>query len=183
MLAQVLLTSSLIAMPAAERHAQVWAELTAADRAAASVTRLAQAMPPPPEPGRPLPPGPDGFGGMPPGPPWLRGLALTESQQDKVFAIAHGQMPALRERFRELRRAHEELRTVARAERFDEARATALADSIAKATAAIELTRARSDAAIWQVLTPEQRRQVGEMPPRAPHDGPHPERGAPRPPR
>jgi Spy/CpxP family protein refolding chaperone len=183
MLAPLLMTSTLTLLSAADGHAELWAELADGQRRQAPTVQLAQASPPGPDAGhRPppaLPHGPDRGPGMPPGPPWLRGLALTEAQQDKVFAILHAQMPALRERMRELHKAREALQQAARTDRFDEARATALADAVSRATAAVELMRARSDAAIWQVLTPEQRRQVSEMPTRPHHGGPMPER-APR---
>lgn len=122
---------------------------------------------------------PQGFGDHPHGPPYLRGLALTEAQQDRIFEILHAQAPLLRQRMRELGKAREELRTLAHADTFDEARATAAADASGRAAAAIALIHARSDAAIWQVLTPEQRMQVTERP--GPPGMPPP--GAMRPPR
>lgn len=126
---------------------------------------------------------PPGLGDHPPGPPFLRGLDLTEAQQDKVFEILHAQAPLLRQRLRDLHKAGDELLVLSRAERFDEARATALADASGRAAAAVALVHARSEAAVWQLLTPEQRKQAIESPPH-PFDGPRmPSPGAMSPPR
>ena len=205
----MLLTPLLAAVVAADQHADMWAETVAQAQVFETVQttaatthsaplQLAQAGLP--GDGRPPPmpmyrPGdgpahmgpahmgpPPGFGDHPPGPPFLRGLELTEAQQDKVFEVMHAQAPLLRQRMRELHKAHEELHALSRAERFDEARATAAADASARAAAAIALIHAHSEAAIWQALTPEQRKQAIEMSPR-PYDGPPmPPHGGMRPP-
>src|SRR6185436_4280013 len=68
----------------------------------------------------------DGFGGMHGN--RLRHLGLTEGQQDQVFKIYHDQAPALRERVKAVRRAHQELRRSAISMPFDRDRARQLAD-------------------------------------------------------
>ena len=131
-------------------------------------------MVPPGPPGMHGHHGPDGpFGGPMMGMPFLRGLSLSDAQQDKVFEIMHAQAPALRLRGREVRQSREALFALARSERFDDAKATALADTGARAASQIALMRARSAAAVWQVLTPEQRKQADEMAARRgmPRDG------------
>lgn len=182
MLAQLLLTSGLAVLPAAERHAEFLAETATRSRTATSELRLAQGPAGGPPPMPPQPPAMDRPPGLPPGPPFLRGLDLTDAQQDKVFAVLHSQMPAARERMRDVQQARRQLDELTRSERFDDARARALADTIAHATADLDLLRARSEAQIWQVLTAEQRLRASEAPP-PPHGGPGPHARDPRGPR
>lgn len=77
----------------------------------------------------------------------------------------------MREQEKAARHAHEALRAMATSGQFDEAKATALAQAAGKAMAAIALQRARTDAQINALLTPEQRRQAAE---RGPHREPRP---------
>src|SRR5512145_2041223 len=50
---------------------------------------------------------------------FLRRLDLTEAQRDQVFKIFHDQAPAMRERMKATRAAHEELRKATVAQTFD----------------------------------------------------------------
>lgn len=106
------------------------------------------------------PPGPDGAGGFfePPLPPYLHGIALSDEQQDRIFAIFHELSPKLREQSRAARKAHEALHELALKDAFDEAKAQSLADSGAKADEAITLLRLHADRDVLAVLTPEQRK-------------------------
>lgn len=94
----------------------------------------------------------------------LRDVALSEAQEDKLFAIGHALAPQQREHEREARKAHVALLALADSGQFDEARAASLAQAEGNAVAALALLRARADAQALAVLTPEQRkqRQVGE---------------------
>ncbi|SFU62521.1 Spy/CpxP family protein refolding chaperone [Pseudoduganella namucuonensis] len=122
--------------------------------------------------------GPQGagpHGGPPPmfaPPPFMRGLALTESQQDKVFTILHGQAPYLREQQRNLHKAQEGLHQMSTVEKYEDAKAAALAQSAAQAMANLELARVRTEQKLLAVLTADQRKQLdqrmAELPPRAP---------------
>lgn len=110
---------------------------------------------------RPPPFGEGRFGPGDPGiPPHLRALHLTEAQQDKVFDILHGSMPAMREKMKVARGAREALETLAMSDRFDVQKARSLADAHAKAMAEVMLARAEADAGIYAVLTPDQRAQL-----------------------
>lgn len=119
-----------------------------------------------PHPGGPgMAPGMAGMPGMdamlpPPLPPFLHGIELSEAQQDKVFAIVHGQIPYLREQGKTLHKSHEALAALARAEKYDDAKAASLAQSAAQAMANLELSRVRTDQKLLAVLTAEQRKQV-----------------------
>jgi Spy/CpxP family protein refolding chaperone len=95
------------------------------------------------------------FGRMP-----LHGLKLSDAQQDKLFAIMHAQAPEHREHEKAIRKAHEALHELGRADKFDDAKAGALARDLGQAVAADALLRTRTEAQALAVLTPEQRDQL-----------------------
>lgn len=116
-------------------------------------------------------PGPQArHGGMERGPqggpdallPGLRGLNLSEAQRDKVFEIMHAQAPGMRERAKAEQKANEELRKLAAAPEYSEAKARALSEAIGKAAAESALARVKLDRQIGEVLTPEQRKQLAD---------------------
>ncbi len=92
----------------------------------------------------------------------LRGLDLSEEQRDKVFAVLHAQAPQLRANAKQRRSAIRELRALTVTDNFDEARAKALSDDLARSIADAAMIRSRSANEIYQALTPEQRRLVQE---------------------
>lgn len=94
------------------------------------------------------------------GPPFLRGLDLSEAQQDRVFAILHAQAPKRRELEKAERKAGQALRELARAPQLDEARASASAQALGQAIADQELLRLQTGAQLKALLTPEQRAQL-----------------------
>lgn len=98
--------------------------------------------------------------GMHGGPPFLRGLDLSEEQQDRVFAILHAQAPKRRTLDKAERKAFQALRDLARAPQLDEARASASAQALGQAIADQELLRLQTGAQIKAVLTSAQRAQL-----------------------
>lgn len=106
-----------------------------------------------------MPFGGPGMGGEP---PFLRGLDLSETQQDKVFAILHAQEPYLRDQGKAVTRAHAALRDLAHAIRYDDAKAAALAQAGAQAMANIMLQHVRTEQKLLALLTAEQRKQLDE---------------------
>jgi Spy/CpxP family protein refolding chaperone len=98
-------------------------------------------------------------------PPHLRALNLTEAQQDKVFEIMHAQAPVMRDKAKALRKAETDLRALTSAADYSEAKARGLADEAAKAMSEMTLARAKADRQVFEVLTPEQRKQLAEMKP------------------
>ncbi len=96
-------------------------------------------------------------------PPHLHGLNLSEAQRDKIFEIMHAQAPAIREKAKAMRKADDDLRALASADDYSDAKARALADTAAKAMSEITLARARTERQVFEVLTPEQRKQLAEM--------------------
>lgn len=87
---------------------------------------------------------------------------LTEAQRDKVFAIEYAQMPEAREQRKAIAQAHRELHQMVVSGQYDEARARALTETLGRAVAREAQLRAQAGAKIMQVLTPEQRKQIGE---------------------
>jgi periplasmic protein CpxP/Spy len=101
-----------------------------------------------------------GFGGF--GGHGLRGLNLTDEQQDKIFNIRHAQEPAVRAKFKELREARSNLEALTHAPTYDEAKVRALTDKSAAVMADLARMHARTEYQIYQILTPEQRKELDE---------------------
>lgn len=93
-------------------------------------------------------------------PPFLRGIELTDEQNDKIFAIMHQQEPLLRDQAKAAHKAHEALHKLASSGQYEEAKAKTLAESGARAMAEIALLHARADQQIHALLTPEQRKRA-----------------------
>ncbi|MGV7206620.1 Spy/CpxP family protein refolding chaperone [Oxalobacteraceae bacterium A2-2] len=111
--------------------------------------------------------GPGGFAGGP-GPRGLHGVELNEAQEDKVFAILHAEAPYLREQGKIAAKAREALQALARSDKFDDAKAAALAREAAQAQANIGLQHVRTEQKLLAVLTPEQRKKLAEDKPQRP---------------
>jgi len=103
----------------------------------------------------------------------LRGLNLTEEQRDKIFKLRHDQEPALRDKLKDLRAAREDLEALTRAPTYDEAKIRAQTDKSAAVIAELARMNARTEYQIYQLLTPEQKKQLDER--KDPRDdmGPH----------
>jgi periplasmic protein CpxP/Spy len=97
--------------------------------------------------------------------PHLRGIDLSEAQQDRLFALMHAQAPQLREQHKQERKAREALRTMMETGQFDEAKAAAQAKALGAAVAARELQRVRSASQVRALLTLEQREQLKQQRP------------------
>jgi len=93
-------------------------------------------------------------------PPYLRGLDLTDEQQDKVFAILHAAAPALRDQAKAASKAREALNAQGHSAQFDTAAAATLAAALGKAQGDMALLQAHIDHDIFAVLTDAQRSQV-----------------------
>lgn len=91
----------------------------------------------------------------------LRGIRLSEEQQDKHFKVMHAAAPKLHAQFKALRQAEQALRAQSQAE---PAALQAHADAVGRAWAGLALTRAELDRQILALLTPEQRRQWQQFP-------------------
>lgn len=118
----------------------------------------------PPEHGMPhenfLPPLPPPFPGA--NPPFLRDLKLTETQQDKLFALMHEQAPQARESAKAGFKAMDELRRLATSNSFDANQARRLADAYGQASAQLVLMHAEMAVKVRALLTAEQRQQLDD---------------------
>lgn len=104
---------------------------------------------------------------------FLRGIELSESQEDKLFELMHGQASYLREQQRANEKAARALREMRSADRFDDAAATRLAQAAAQAQVNLTLARLRTHQKVLAVLTPEQRKQLEERTSRPRRGAPH----------
>jgi len=131
------------------------------------------AMPPPPDSDRMAGSGPHGMppfammahGPDLPLPPFLRGLSLSEAQEDKIFDIFNDQAKLVRERMKTMEKTEAALMELTFAPDYDEAKVRGLIELQVQAMAELRLLRVRTDHLIWSMLTPEQRKQ-GERWPR-----------------
>ena len=105
--------------------------------------------------------GPEGFGMHLP--PFLHDLKLSESQRDQIFKIMHEQAPVMREKGKEARKAHDDLRALAFSAQYDEAKVKSAAESEARAMAEMAEIRLRSGNQIYQLLTAEQKKKAEEL--------------------
>ena len=96
-------------------------------------------------------------------PPHLKGLDLTEAQQDKVFAIMHAQAPNMYEDHKQHRKLIEELRALSQADSFDQAKANQISDQLGKLEKDKAINMATNQAKIFALLTPEQRKKMREQ--------------------
>lgn len=93
---------------------------------------------------------------------WLRGLDLTQDQQDQIFKIRHDQEQAVYDQKKAMKTAAGTLRDLSRADSFDADKAKQAADALGQAQGQLALLRAQSMAQIRAVLTPEQRQKLSE---------------------
>ncbi len=95
-------------------------------------------------------------------PPYLRGLQLSTTQEDQIFALTYPQILTMRDQHKQHMQLMDELRTATQADKFDEAKVQQLADKIANLEKDKIVTRARNDAKIFAILTSEQQVKARE---------------------
>lgn len=95
----------------------------------------------------------------------FKALNLTQDQQDKIFAIMHEQAPAKYAQRKQQRETMEALRTLAQADKLDEAKAQQLTDQFGQLEKEKALSRLKTEAKISALLTPEQRQKAREFKP------------------
>ncbi len=93
-------------------------------------------------------------------PPFLRGIALSDTQKDKVFALTHAEVPKMRDRMKAMRSLKEEMRTLVESNQFSNAKANNIANQIAQLKKESVLAKANQHHNILNILTAEQREQV-----------------------
>ena len=95
-------------------------------------------------------------------PPSLRSLDLTDAQQDNIFKLMYVQIPGLRDQAKQKHVTMDELRKLSNSDGFDDVKAQKLAEKLAAIEKELILSRARNEAKIYSILTPEQRQKLEE---------------------
>ena len=93
----------------------------------------------------------------------LQALNLTEAQRDQIFKIHHDQAPAFRDQMKKVRASREQLQTLARADRLDDAAVRRAADTQAKAISDLAVMRVQTASRVRALLTPEQKTRLDQM--------------------
>lgn len=93
----------------------------------------------------------------------MRGLDLTDDQRDKIFDIMYAQVPAARDKMKELRKGHDALHAATTAQAYDAAKVRELANAQAKLMADLIVTRTETFNKAYALLTPEQQKKVAEF--------------------
>lgn len=120
------------------------------------------------------PPHGGGFrGGLPPH--VLEQLNLTDAQKQQIQTLEANAREASQGYFDKVRAADEQLRALVESGSFNEEQARQILSAKAQATTELELVRLRTDAAIFNLLTTEQKAQLAQLkanhPPMPPPDG------------
>lgn len=90
-------------------------------------------------------------------PHFLRGLDLSQAQKDQLFTLRHDQAPIIREQQKQRHELMQALRDTTHAQSFDDAKAQQIAAGLANLERDQVLMRARTQAKVYALLTPEQR--------------------------
>ena len=103
----------------------------------------------------------------------LRFLDLTDAQKEQVKAIHEAERTRIEPFVKQLGDTHKALAEATAKGQFDEAQVRAIATTAAQAQVELAVSRARQDAAIYQILTAEQRAKLEQFradhkPPRGP---------------
>lgn len=111
---------------------------------------------PPPPPGGPM--GPGGFS-----PRLLEQLGLTDDQKTRISALLDTQRTDTQTIHEELMQAREALREAAEASTYDDGEVVAQAVIVGQAMAELTIQQTRTEWAIYQLLTTEQRTKLAEL--------------------
>ncbi len=108
----------------------------------------------------------------------LHFLDLTDAQKAQIKTIQDSEDAQAETLFDKLRAAHDALAAATAKGQFNEAQVRALAAAIAQQEIELTVTRARKDAAIYLVLTAEQRAKLDQF--QAEHEAHRPPARSPR---
>ena len=119
---------------------------------------------------RPGPDGPVGRGGPPPGGPrgglhprLLERLNLSDAQMQQARALHEQARTDSEKYFEQLESADEQLKAVVQAASFNEEQARQLLADKAKALTELEMIRLRTDSAVYNLLTAEQKTSLAQL--------------------
>jgi periplasmic protein CpxP/Spy len=92
----------------------------------------------------------------------LRGLDLTEAQRAQVRQIRTAEMPTLKPLMQQEMQNHQQMAALVRGGSFEEAKAQPIAAQEAQIHSQLVVERAKIEAQIYQLLTPEQKTKLAE---------------------
>jgi periplasmic protein CpxP/Spy len=92
----------------------------------------------------------------------LRALDLTDAQKAQVKQIMTAEKPTLKPLIQQEMQNHQQMTALVRGGSFEEAKAQPIATQEAQIHSQIALERAKIDAQIYQLLTPEQKTKLAE---------------------
>lgn len=101
----------------------------------------------------------DGFGGPGMG---LRGLDLSDAQKTQVKQIMTAEKPTLKPLMQQEMQNHQLMTALVRGGSFEEAKAQTIATQEAQIHTQIAVERAKIDAQVYQLLTPDQKTKLAE---------------------
>lgn len=96
-------------------------------------------------------------------PPYLQKLNLTKEQKGKIESLVKNEVEVMRDKIKVMHKVRMEVRHISMSTEYDEAKVKALSESGAKEMAEMAELHARTDNQIYQLLTPEQRKQMEEQ--------------------
>ncbi len=105
---------------------------------------------------------PLGFGLGLPIPPHLRNLALTDTQQDKIFNLFYPLIPKIREASKQRHALMEDLHKIGNSETLDEKRLKDTTEKLLALEKESIVNRILVENKIYAMLTPEQRAKLAE---------------------
>jgi len=85
---------------------------------------------------------------------------MSTEQRKKIRAIAGEMRKEMRQASNELRQSRDEMKAIVMSDKFDDAKAKALADKQGKLYAKMIYLRMKTRHQVFQVMTPEQRKQL-----------------------
>jgi Spy/CpxP family protein refolding chaperone len=100
--------------------------------------------------------GPDGGGP-------LHALGLTDAQKEQVKAIHEAERTKIEPYLKQLEDARTALKEATAKGQFDETKVRAIAATQSQAQIELTVSRARTEAAVYKILTPEQQAKVEQL--------------------
>ena len=126
--------------------------------------------------------GPEGFGHGGPGfgphhgphgSFFLAGLDLTDAQREQIWKLHYADEPAMHQNFETLMKSRKALHELTLSADYSDAKAQQLVQQQTQAQANLELSRIKTQRAVYALLTPDQQQKVqARINERAEHKGP-----------
>lgn len=105
-------------------------------------------------------------------PRMLEKLDLTTAQKEQIQVLMENNRAASPEQFDKVRTIDEQLQTIVQANNFNEEQARQLLAAKAEASIELEIARLKTDSAIYNILTAEQKARLAQLKEERPEFGP-----------